>query len=163
MPPKPRAAFVTARKGFCYLTIKTGRWNRHILRIRDYAIDAQDKRDLRRRYPEIAFDWKKIDKQLAEKRQACRRYRSRRRTPSAGRRPAARQPLYAVYDPLTRAVYADVPSDAAGAGALLDAVLAMDRASPLPAPPGATPKREPGSPYPTIRPRAAKRRSKRLH
>jgi hypothetical protein len=35
--------------------------------------------------------------------------------------------MYAVYDPITRMVYADVPSTGEGAGALLDAVLSIDR------------------------------------
>jgi hypothetical protein len=126
MAQKQRTAFITARKGFCYLTIKIGRQNFHVQRIRNYALPAQDKRDLRRRYPDVVFDWKKIDRQLAEKRSACRRYRSRRRTPAASRR-GRRAPLYAVYDPITRTVYADVPSSAEDAGALLDALLSIDR------------------------------------
>ena len=63
--------------------------------------------------------------QLADKREACRRYRSRRRTSNAAR---PREPFYAVIDPGTRTVYADgVPSTAGGVGALLDAVLSIDR------------------------------------
>lgn len=58
----------------------------------------------------------------------CRHYRSRRRPSSdTARLPHAREPLYAVYDPITRIVYADVPSTAEGTGALLDAVLSIDR------------------------------------
>lgn len=105
MADKQRTAFVTARKGFCYLTVKIGRQNFHLMRIRNYALDAQDKRDMRRLYPDTAFDWKKIGKQLAEKRQACRHYRSRRRTSGTARLPRAREPLYAVYDPITRTIY----------------------------------------------------------
>ncbi len=37
-------AFVTSRKGFCYLTGKIGRENFDIMKIRSYTIDAQDKR-----------------------------------------------------------------------------------------------------------------------
>ena len=110
MADKQHNAFITARKGFCYLTVKIGRQNFHVMRIRNYTLDAQDKRDMRRRYPDIAFDWKKIGLQLAEKREACRRYRSRRRTSGTDRLPRTREPLYAVYDPITRTVYADVPS-----------------------------------------------------
>ena len=98
------------------------------MRIRNYTLDAVDKRDMRRLHPDIAFDWKKIGQQLAEKREACRRYRSRRRTSGTAHLPRAREPLYAVYDPITRTVYADsVPSTDEGAGALLDAVLSIDR------------------------------------
>jgi hypothetical protein len=127
MADKQLTAFVTTRKGTCYLTVKIGRQNFHIMRIRNYTIDAQDKRDMRRLHPDTAFDWKKIGQQLAEKREACRRYRSRRRTSGTARPPRAREPLYAVYDPITRTVYADVPSTGEGAGALLDAVLSIDR------------------------------------
>ncbi len=128
MGDKQYSAFVKARKGFCYLTIKIGRQNFDLMRIRNYTLDAQDKRDLRRLHPDTAFDWKKIGRQLAEKREACRCYRSRRRTSGAARLPRGREPLYAVYDPTTRTVYADgVPSSAEGVGALLDAVLSLDR------------------------------------
>jgi hypothetical protein len=121
MADKQRTAFITTRKGFCYLTVKIGRRNFHVMRIRNYTLDAQDKRDMRRVYPEITFDWKKIGQQLAEKREACSRYRSRRRTSSGtARQPRAREPLYAVYDPITRRVYTDsVPSTGESAGALL--------------------------------------------
>jgi hypothetical protein len=33
-------AFITARKGFCYLTVKIGRKNFNLMRIRNYTIDA---------------------------------------------------------------------------------------------------------------------------
>jgi hypothetical protein len=128
MADKQRTAFITARKGFCYLTVKIGRRNFHVMRIRNYTLDAVDKRDMRRLHPDIAFDWKKIGQQLAEKREACRRYRSRRRTSGTAHLPRAREPLYAVYDPITRTVYADsVPSTGEGAEALLDAILSIDR------------------------------------
>lgn len=132
MAEKRPTAFITARKGFCYLTVKSGRRNFHIMRIRNYTLDAQDKRDARRRYPDVAFDWKKIARKLAEKRAACRRYRSRRRIDAEARRSWDRQPLhgYAVYDPITRTVYAD--DVAAGSAALLDAVLSFDRVTGLP-------------------------------
>lgn len=125
---KQRTAFITARKGFCYVTLKWGRRNVHVMRVRNYTLDAQDKRDLRRLYPDVVFDWKKIAGQLAEKREACRRYRSRRRTSNADRPPRVRESWHAVYDPLTRTVYADgMPSSAGEAGALLDAILSMER------------------------------------
>jgi hypothetical protein len=125
MPPNQPAAFITARKGFCYLTMKYGRRNSHMMRLRNYTLDAQDKRDMRRLYPDIIFDWKKIARQLAEKREACRCYRSRRR-PSA-RPEQAPKPLYAVFDPARHTVYADEPSTPEDAGALLDAILSIDR------------------------------------
>ncbi|MGZ3338105.1 MAG: hypothetical protein ACXVBV_22575 [Isosphaeraceae bacterium] len=128
MADKQPTAFVTTKKGVCYLTVKVGRQSFHIMRIHNYTIDAQDKRDMRRLHPDTVFDWKKIGKQLAEKREVCRHYRSRRRpSPDTARLPRAREPLYAVYDPITRTVYADVPSTSEGAGALLDAVLSIDR------------------------------------
>src|SRR6516165_10148782 len=111
MTLKQPAAFITARKGFCYLTMKYGRRNFHMMRIRNYTLDAQDKRDMRRLYPDVVFDWKKIARQLAEKREACSCYRSRRRRTSAGL-PHARRPLYAVFDPAMRVVYANQPSSA---------------------------------------------------
>lgn len=80
VPQKHGNAFITTQKGVCYVTIKRGRTPIQILRIRNSTIDAEEKRRLRRRYPDIAFDWKKITRQLAEKREVCRRYRSRRRT-----------------------------------------------------------------------------------
>ena len=123
MTLKQPAAFVTARKGFCYLTMKYGRRNFHMMRIRNYTLDAQDKRDMRRLYPDVVFDWKKIGRQLVEKREACRCYRSRRRAPAR----QAHRPMYAVFDPAKHTVYADMPSTAAGAAALLDAVLSVDR------------------------------------
>jgi hypothetical protein len=125
MPPKQPAAFIAARKGFCYLTMKYDRRNFHMMRIRNYTLDAQDKRDMRRLYPDVVFDWKKIARQLAEKREACRCYRSRRRS-SARHRPA-HEPLYAVFDPARHTVYADEPRTADDAAALLDAILAIDR------------------------------------
>jgi hypothetical protein len=127
---KRRTAFVTARKGYCYLTLKRGRQNFHVMRIRNYTLDAQGKRDMRRLYPDVVFDWKNIGKQLAEKREACRRYRSRRR--AAAPHSHARQPRcgYAVYDPITRTVYADEP--AADGASLLDAFLSFDRMTGLP-------------------------------
>ena len=40
--PQQPTAFVTSRKGFCYLTIKIGRRTCDIMKIRNYTIDAQD-------------------------------------------------------------------------------------------------------------------------
>jgi hypothetical protein len=128
--PKPSQkqgrAFVTTKKGVCYLTIKIGRENFPIMRIRQYTIDAQDKRDMRRLHPDIAFDWKKIARQLAEKREVCRQYRSRRR-PARVPRYRAREPFYGVFEPHTRSVYVNDPDNIAGVGALLDALLARER------------------------------------
>ena len=47
------------------------------MRIRNYTLEPQDKRDMRRLYPDYFFDWKKINQQLAEKREVCRAYRSK--------------------------------------------------------------------------------------
>ena len=139
MERQQRSAFITSRKGFCYLTVKIGRQNFHLMRIRNYTLDAQDKRDLRRLHPDTLFDWKKIDQQLAEKREVCRGYRSRRRMAAAERRDRReREPFHAVYDPFTRTVYAD--GDMGCALPLLDAVLRIDRAlEEFPYPPRRTP------------------------
>ena len=128
MPPRriPQpAAFITARKGFCYLTLKYRRRNFHMMRIRNYTLSADDKREMRCLYPDVIFDWKKITRQLAEKREACRCYRSRRRT--SGRFSHRSKPFYAVFDQARGAVYADEPSSAQDAAALLDALLFFDR------------------------------------
>lgn len=123
MKRMPRSAFITARKGFCYLTIKIGRRNFDIMRIRNYTLDQQDKRDMRRLYPDYLFDWKKINQQLAEKREMCRAYRSRRQAPRNTRR--ASDPFVIMsYDPEMRTLYA---SDAGNPLALLDAILYMER------------------------------------
>lgn len=61
---KQSSAFVTTKKGVCYLTIKSGRLSFQIMRIRQYTIDADDKRRMRRLHPDIHFDWKKIARQL---------------------------------------------------------------------------------------------------
>lgn len=121
MGDKQRSAFVTTRKGFCYLTVKIGRSNFNLMRIRKYTLEPEDKRDMRRLHPEYLFDWKKINKQLAEKREVCRAYRSRRQAPrSTGRTSGS---CVAVYDPSTRTVYASDPSSPL---ALLDAILDME-------------------------------------
>jgi hypothetical protein len=129
--PKPSqkqgSAFVTTKKGVCYLTIKIGRENFAIMRIYNYTIDAQDKRDMRRLHPDIAFDWKKITRQLAEKREVCRQYRSRRRTARVPRY-RERESFYGVFEPHTRSVYVNDPDNISGVGALLDALLARERA-----------------------------------
>ncbi len=120
------SAFVTSRKGGCYLTIKIGRRNFDLMKIRQYTIDAQDKRDMRRLHPEIDFDWKKIGKQLAQKREVCREYRSSRQRKARARR-APREPFYGGFDPHTRTAYVNDASNMAGVGALLDAIIAGDR------------------------------------
>jgi hypothetical protein len=120
-PQKRRRAFVTTKKGVCYLTVKIGRENCHLMRIYNYTIDAQKKRDMRRRHPDVAFDWQTITRQLAEKREVCRRYRARRRT---ARVPRVREPFYGVIDPVERTVYVNDPTNIAGMGALLDAIIA---------------------------------------
>jgi hypothetical protein len=141
MKREPSNAFVTARKGFCYLTIKSFGRNHEMMRIRKYQIDAEEKRHMRRLYPDVAFDWKKITAQLAEKRDACRHYRSRRTNSHTASHARGSDAFYGVYEPATRTIYANgVPSTAAGVGALLDAILQMDRelheAPPLPQPVG---------------------------
>jgi len=117
-------AFITTKKGVCYLTVKVGRRHCPLMRIRNSTIDAQDKRDMRRLHPDVAFDWKKIARQLAAKREVCRRYRARRRTV---RIPRMREPFYGVFEPHTRRVYVNDSDNIAGVGALLDAILASER------------------------------------
>ena len=102
MERKPSNAFITARKGFCYLTIKSFGRNHEMMRIRNYKLDADDKRRMRRLYPEVAFDWKEITRQLAVKREACRRYRSRRRSPRSISHSRGSDAFYGVYEPGTR-------------------------------------------------------------
>ena len=65
MAQKQSSAFITTKKGTCYLTVKIGRRNYPIMRIYKYTIDAEDKRDMRRLHPDVIFDWKKITQQLA--------------------------------------------------------------------------------------------------
>ena len=125
---KPANAFVMACKGFCYLTIKSFGRNHEMMRIRAYKIEPDEKRHMRRLYPDVAFDWKKITQQLAERREDCRRYRTRPR--KAGGRSAWRNDdaVFGVYEPGTRTIYTNgIPSTAAGVGRLLDAVLQLDR------------------------------------
>jgi hypothetical protein len=76
---------------------------------------------MRRLHADVDFDWKKITRQLAEKREVCRRYRSRRRT---ARVPREHEPFYGVFDPVERTVYVNDPTNIAGAAALLDAIIA---------------------------------------
>ena len=118
-------AFITSRKGVCYLTLKIGGRNFNICRIRNYTLDAEDKRDMRRLYPQVVFDWKKITRQLAEKREVCRAYRSRRRAAGVERRERLREPLHGVYDPAARALYVD--GDGAEGVAFLDVLLSLER------------------------------------
>jgi hypothetical protein len=112
---KQAHAFVTARKGFCYLTVRLFGRHHHMMRIRAYRIEPDEKRQMRRLYPEVAFDWKKITEQLAEKREACRRYRTRPRR-RAGRGGAREDgPLLGIFEPATRTVLTNgVPSTASG-------------------------------------------------
>jgi len=119
--PKRSRTFITTKKGVCYLTIKIGREHFALMRIRHYTIDAQDKRDMRRLHPDVDFDWKKMTRQLAEKREVCRHYRSRRRT---ARVPRECEPFYGVIDPVERTVYVNDPTHIAGMGAILDAIIA---------------------------------------
>lgn len=56
MAGKQSSAFVTARKGFCYLTIRYGGRNFEMVRIRIYKLGADEKRHMRRLYPEVVFD-----------------------------------------------------------------------------------------------------------
>ena len=113
-----------AEGGFCYLTVKIGRKNFDIMKIRSYTIDAKDKRDMRRLHPDVAFDWRKITQQLAQKREVCRKYRSRRRRPRVQRQ---REPFYGVVDPITRTVYVNDTGNITAMGALLDAILLQHR------------------------------------
>ncbi len=121
------SAFVTTKKGTCYLTVKMNRRNYPIMRIYAYKMDAQDKRRMVKLHPEVQFDWKKISVQLAEKREECRRYRSRRRKPKSVER--GYEPYYAVYEPGTRTVYT---SGEGNELALLDAILQLDRVADKP-------------------------------
>ena len=118
-------SFVTSRKGFWYLIIKIARQNDDIMKIRAYTISPQDKRDMRRFYPDVTFDWKKIAVQLATHREACRQYRSRRQT-TRRRTRVPREPFYGVVEPRTRTVYVNDPGNIAAMGALLDALIAQD-------------------------------------
>ena len=128
MNKKPANAFITARKGFCYLTIKSFGRNHEMMRIRAYKIDPDEKCHMRRLYPDVAFDWKKITQQLAEKREDCRRYRTRSRKATRRSSFYDDDPVFGVYEPSTRTIYTSgIPSSAAGVGRLLDAVLQLDR------------------------------------
>ncbi|EAM8425559.1 hypothetical protein RF20_26630 [Salmonella enterica] len=123
MNRRQSSAFVTARKGFCYLTVKIGRSNFNLMRIRRYTITPQDKRDMRRLHPDYLFDWKKIGQQLAEKKELCRAWRSRRQAPRSTKR--VPDPFALVsYDPGSRTVYTSGPCDSLS---LLDAVLHFER------------------------------------
>ena len=125
---KQGSAFITTKKGFCYLTIKCGWRNFHIMRIRAYTLDADDKREMRRLYPEVDFDWKKIARQLAEKREVCRQYRSRRRPSGTTHHSRTHASFYGVYEPSTQTIYTDgFLGNTQTMGALLDAVLHIDR------------------------------------
>ena len=99
-----------------------------MMRIRAYKIDPDEKRHMRRLYPDVAFDWNKITQQLAEKREACRRYRTRSRKPSGRSASRDGEPMFGIYEPSTRTVYTNgIPSTASGVGRLLDAILRLDR------------------------------------
>lgn len=123
MKSKHGSGFITSKKGFCYLTIKIGRNNFNIMRIRKYTLEPQDKRDIRRLYPDYLFDWKKINQQLVKKREICRAYRAKRQTPRSAEQPSSQFITWS-YDPGTRTVYA---SDKVNSFALLDAVLHLER------------------------------------
>ena len=123
-------AFITTRKGFCYLTIKIGRQNHHMMKVRQYQIEPDEKRQMRRLYPNVSFDWKKITAQLVKSREVCRSYRSRRQDTAAlkrERRSRRREPFIGVIDPVRREVYINDESNIAGAAALLDALIAGER------------------------------------
>jgi hypothetical protein len=115
---KRGSAFISTSKGFCHLTIKCGRHNFRIMRIRNYTIDADNRREMRQLHQDVVFDWKKIAKQLAGKPELCRRYRSRRLRPAHLSR--THEPFHAVYEPITGTVYAN---QAGTAATLLDAML----------------------------------------
>jgi hypothetical protein len=109
MGAKQGVAFITTKKGFCYLTIKYNRRNFPIMRVHKYVIEAEEKRQMRRLNPDILFDWKKIAAQLAEKREVCRAYRTKGSTA-----PRPREPFYGVIVPHSRTVYVNDPSNIAG-------------------------------------------------
>lgn len=121
-------AFVTTRKGTCYLTIKIDRRNAELMKIRQYKIDPDEKRLMRRLYPNVTFDWKKITAQLAKKREVCRSYRSRRQAKARQRR-ITREPFYGVVDPSSHSVYVNDPNNVSAVGALLDAIIDQGLAS----------------------------------
>jgi hypothetical protein len=78
---------------------------------------------MRRLHPDVSFDWKKIARQLAEKREVYWQYRSRRRT----RRPRlSREPFHGGIDPLRSTVYVNNPTNLTGVGALLDRPMAAE-------------------------------------
>jgi hypothetical protein len=78
--------------------------------------------------PQSRDDWKKITQQLAEKREDCRRYRTRSRKVTRRNALYDDDPMFGVYEPSTRTIYTSgIPSSAAGVGRLLDAVLQFDR------------------------------------
>ncbi len=131
-----------------------------MMRIRNYKLDAEEQAPHAPAVPEVAFDWTEITRQLAVKREACRRYRSRRRSLRSASHSRGSDAFYGVYEPGSRTVYVDdVPSSAAGVGALLDAILRIDRtfqdiASPLDAPgAGANPWPELGDKGSRLKPR----------
>ena len=109
------------KKGVCCRTVKMGWENVHLMCIYNSTIDAQEKRGMRRRHPDVDFDWKTITRQLAEKREVYRRYRSWRRT---ARVPREHELFYTVIDPAERTVYVNDPTSIAEIGALLDAPIA---------------------------------------
>ena len=121
-------AFITTKKGTCYLTIKMYRRNFEIMKIRQYKITPDDKRRMRRLHPDVNFDWKKITAQLAKKREVCRSYRSRRRMNARIKRAqnARKEPFYGVFDPYSRAVYTNDPGNLTGMGMLLDEIIARE-------------------------------------
>ena len=121
-------AFITTKKGFRYLTVKDDRRNFQMMRIRNYTIEPDEKCHMRRLYPNVTFDWKKITAQLAEKREVCRSYRSRRQAKVRQRR-APREPFYGAIDPSTNTVYVNDASNVGGVGALLDALIAQGSAN----------------------------------
>lgn len=82
---------------------------------------------MRRLYPNVTFDWKKITAQLAKKREICRLYRSRRRTPARKRQ--IREPFIGVINQGRGEVYVNDPGNIAGVAALLDAMIIRERQS----------------------------------
>ena len=102
-----------------------------MMRVRGYKIDADEKRQMRRLYPEVAFDWKRITQQLAARREDCRRYRTRSRRPAGRSASRDGEPVFGIYEPGIRTIYASgIPSTAAGMGRLLDAILRLGRERP---------------------------------
>ena len=81
-----------------------------MMKVHQYKIDPEEKRDMRHLCPNVIFDWRKITTQWTKKREVCRR-----------------EPFIGVIDPFPRTVYVNDERNVAGATALLDALIAGER------------------------------------